>query len=98
MEQKLPGDGVVHLGVGGVDHQIHVIQCKQLLIAGEGLAPGVDLLGHPAAELVRVHDVLDLIVGIVLTAEIDTVDVLSASSLADDGDVQLSHDGGSFAM
>jgi hypothetical protein len=37
-------------------------------------------------------------VGIVLTAEIDTVNVLSASSLADDGDVQLSHDGGSFAM
>jgi hypothetical protein len=37
-------------------------------------------------------------VGIVLTAEIDTVDVLSASSLADDGDVQLFHDKCSFAM
>ena len=44
------------------------------------------------------YHVLDRIVGIVLTAEIPTVNVLSASSLADDSDVQLFHDSDSFAV
>ena len=71
--------------------EIHIIQSKQLGVIRKGLTVGIDLLCHLPAKRIGIHDVFDRKVPVLRTAVVCTVNVLTASSLANDGNVQFFH-------
>ena len=84
MAQQILGDGVMHLREGGIDDEIDVVSAEQLGIIGNGVTAEF-LGGTTAAELVRFNNANDLAEIIVGRTEEFSVNISTASALADDG-------------
>ena len=79
------------LGIGGVYNEINVSKSKQLGVRCKGLAAGIDLLGYRATVPVFINNVLDVVIYVLLGAKVEAVDILAASTLSNNCNVQLFH-------
>ena len=91
MKQQVLSDGIVHFGIGRIDHQVDILQAQQFMIISQDGAIRILLLGDAAADLVSIYDIFDMIVLVSLTEVVAAVNALAAAALADDGQVEFFH-------